>query len=105
MDPISGLITVRKGGEEFDREHVAAYFLTVVARDNLGVGNRNTVQLQVIIKDVNDNAPHFLQSRYEAKIYENELAFANPFFVEVSQLISNFSFDLYCIVDLIDDRF
>lgn len=82
LDPISGLITVKSGGNEFDREQISTYFLTVVARDNLGRGNRNTVQLQVIIDDVNDNAPQFLQNRYETRIDENESNFPYPFYVE-----------------------
>jgi hypothetical protein len=70
------------GGPNWDREQVSRHYLTVEARDDLGGGNRNTVQLIINIEDVNDNAPVFTQSRYEARLVENENDFENPLKVE-----------------------
>ncbi|GAB6026551.1 hypothetical protein CHUAL_012969 [Chamberlinius hualienensis] len=82
LNPITGAILVKSGGEAFDREQVPTYYVTVVARDDLGLGNRNTVQIQLIIEDVNDNTPEFLRKSYEIRVEENEAAFSHPFYVE-----------------------
>ncbi|KAJ3665071.1 hypothetical protein Zmor_000585 [Zophobas morio] len=83
LHPTTGVISVKKaGGPNWDREQVSRHYLTVEARDDLGVGNRNTVQLIINIEDVNDNAPIFTQSRYEARLLENRLDFENPLKVE-----------------------
>ncbi|XP_058798620.1 cadherin-23 isoform X2 [Phymastichus coffea] len=78
----TGAITVKEPGALFDRELVSRHYLTVEARDDLGKGNRNTAQLIVNINDVNDNAPAFLQNKYEAVILENENHFDAPLVVE-----------------------
>ena len=56
--------------------------MTVEARDDLGNGNRNSVQLIINIEDVNDNKPIFTQSRYEARLRENKIDFENMIRVE-----------------------
>ncbi|XP_026823897.1 uncharacterized protein LOC105277425 isoform X1 [Ooceraea biroi] len=84
MNPLTGVITVKHPGPSFDRELVARHYLTVEARDDLGRGNRNTVQLIVNIDDVNDNTPAFLQNKYEAVLLENENHFESPLIVEAS---------------------
>lgn len=77
------MISVKSSGEhEFDRELISTHYLTVEARDNLGKGNRNTVQLILVIKDVNDNPPIFLESQYEAKLLENKMNFEMPLIVK-----------------------
>lgn len=76
------MITVKQPGASFDRELVARHYLTVEARDELGKGNRNTAQLIVVVNDVNDNAPVFRQSRYEAVLLENEECFEQVLAVE-----------------------
>lgn len=76
LHPTSGVITVKTaGGPNWDREQVSRHYLTVEARDDLGNGNRNTVQLIINIEDVNDNAPIFTQHRYEARLIENNKEF------------------------------
>jgi hypothetical protein len=50
---------------------------------------RNTVQLIVNVEDVNDNAPVFLQSRYEARLWENHMEFESPFYIEAVDLDLN----------------
>lgn len=89
MDPFTGVITVKNSGPNFDRELVARHYLTVEARDDLGRGNRNTAQLIVNVDDVNDNAPVFLQSRYEAVLLENEDHFESPLVVEAFDIDLN----------------
>ncbi|XP_073991281.1 cadherin 88C isoform X3 [Rhodnius prolixus] len=82
LDPVTGAITIKAESPIFDRELIAKHYLTVEARDDLGVGNRNTVQLVINIEDVNDNAPQFLQSSYEARLFENDSNFETPLFIE-----------------------
>jgi hypothetical protein len=50
---------------------------------------RNTVQLVVNIEDVNDNAPVFLQSKYEARLWENHREFESPLYIEAVDLDLN----------------
>ncbi|CAG9827600.1 unnamed protein product [Diabrotica balteata] len=83
LHPTSGVITVKiAGGPNWDREQISRHFLTVEARDDLGYGNRNSVQLVINIEDINDNAPMFVQSKYEARLFENKLDFEQPLKVE-----------------------
>lgn len=89
MDPLTGIITVKEPGTSFDRELVSRHYLTVEARDDLGKGNRNTVQLIVNVNDVNDNAPIFLQNKYEAVLLENEDHFQSPLIVEAFDIDLN----------------
>ncbi|XP_050665095.1 cadherin-23 [Leptidea sinapis] len=90
LNPISGVITVKHAGSDsFDRELVSQHYITVEARDDLGKGNRNTVQLVINIEDVNDNAPMFLANKYEARLLENEMAFENPLVLEARDMDLN----------------
>ncbi|XP_014258581.1 cadherin-23-like isoform X2 [Cimex lectularius] len=82
LDPISGAITIKSEQPTFDRELIPKHYLTVEARDDLGLGNRNTVQLVINVEDVNDNAPTFLQTSYEARLLENEKSFESPLLLE-----------------------
>ncbi|KAL1490790.1 hypothetical protein ABEB36_013427 [Hypothenemus hampei] len=83
LHPVSGIITVKTaGGPSWDREQVSRHFLTVEARDDLGNGNRNSVQLTINLEDINDNSPIFIQSRYEARLLENQPNFQTPLKVE-----------------------
>lgn len=89
LNPLSGVITVKESGSSFDRELVSRHYLTVEARDDLGRGNRNTAQLIVNILDVNDNAPVFLQNKYEIVLLENEEQFESPLIVEAFDIDLN----------------
>lgn len=83
MDNITGIITVKSpGGNFFDRELFAKHYLTVEARDDLGRGNRNTVPLAINLEDINDNAPIFIQRKYETRLLENKKNFETPLQVE-----------------------
>lgn len=54
-----------------DHELVPGYVLTVRAQDHGETPLSNTAYVQVNVTDVNDHAPHFLQSRYEGKVRED----------------------------------
>lgn len=83
IDPITGMISVASGGANiFDREKIGEFIVIVEAKDFLGAGNRNTVQLHVLLDDVNDNAPVFIQSHFEIYINENENKFPYRFRLE-----------------------
>ncbi|XP_035709581.1 cadherin-23-like isoform X3 [Folsomia candida] len=79
LDPVSGLITIKATNKtSLDRELATVYYLSVEAQDNKGRGNRKNVQIIINLKDENDESPVFLQSRYEARIFENEMEFVSP---------------------------
>ncbi|CAG9764225.1 unnamed protein product [Ceutorhynchus assimilis] len=76
IDPISGILTVKTaGGPSWDREQAPRHYLSIEARDDMGNGNRNSVQLTINLEDVNDNSPLFIQNKYEARLMENQLSF------------------------------
>lgn len=87
LNAITGEITITgEGGDAFDREVRSKHYLTVEARDDLGTGNRNTVQLIINIEDVNDNPPIFVQNKYETRLIENKVVFETPLIVEARDL-------------------
>lgn len=85
----SGEIVIKSDRPVFDREQISKHFLTIEARDDLGLGNRNTVQLIINVEDVNDNSPRFLSSKYETRLKENHLIFESPVIVEAQDLDLN----------------
>ncbi|XP_062536316.1 cadherin-23 isoform X2 [Armigeres subalbatus] len=106
LNPLTGVITIKApGGHALDRELVQKHYLTIEARDNLGRGNRNSVQLVVHILDVNDNAPVFLQSMYEARLMENKLSFEAPLIVEARDADLNGTKNSEIRYDIIEGRF
>ncbi|CAI5439270.1 unnamed protein product [Caenorhabditis angaria] len=65
--------------EKFDRESQDMYVLTVEVRDNSQSAlpgtkgpNKDNVKVQIIINDVNDNAPYFEESKYVGRVKESE---------------------------------
>lgn len=65
----SGSVTV----ENFlDREKVSQYTLQIKAEDRGNPRKSATVNLKIILSDVNDNAPQFLKSSYSATVQEDE---------------------------------
>lgn len=66
INAMTGLIQT---ATSLDRERVAVFDLLVEARDE--DLNRGTTRLQVIVTDVNDEAPQFLQPAYFARVTEN----------------------------------
>lgn len=106
LNAVTGAISINSpGGSAFDRELVAKHYLTVEARDDLGKGNRNTVQLVINLEDVNDNAPQFFQSRYEAILVENKMTFENPLVVEAKDVDLNGTRNSEVRYDIVDGEF
>lgn len=106
LNPMTGIITIKQSpGQTFDRELISRHFLTVEARDDLGQGNRNTVQIIINIEDVNDNPPKFVQTKYEVRLLENKLSFENPLFVEAKDLDLNGTKNSEIIYDIVDGEF
>lgn len=89
LNPESGEIVIKSDRPVFDREQISKHFLTIEARDDLGLGNRNTVQLIINVEDVNDNSPRFLSYKYETRLKENHLIFESPVIVEARDLDLN----------------
>ncbi|XP_036608085.1 protocadherin beta-2-like [Trichosurus vulpecula] len=54
-----------------DREEQSEITLTLTAVDGGAPPRSGTVRVRVLVVDINDNAPTFTQSRYEAQILEN----------------------------------
>lgn len=91
LDPDTGVVSVSSEAEyPFDRERAEFHFLTIEARDNLGKGNRNTVELLIKVMDVNDQRPKFRKDIFEAIIDENQAEFPEPFFI----LVRDTSFEM-----------
>lgn len=72
-----------------DRETEAVHYMALEAVD--GGGLRTSVQLQVVLSDVNDNAPIISRMRYDGFINENEADMERPLVVEVRYKILVFS--------------
>ncbi|XP_076365612.1 cadherin-23-like isoform X2 [Tachypleus tridentatus] len=82
LDFISGAITIKMSNHGLDRETTSQHYVTVEARDNCGLGNRNTVQVEITLTDANDNSPHFLFPKYAARLNENDANFLRPLIVQ-----------------------
>uniref|UniRef100_A0A0K2V387 Putative LOC100748423 [Bombus impatiens] n=1 Tax=Lepeophtheirus salmonis TaxID=72036 RepID=A0A0K2V387_LEPSM len=89
LNPLSGDITLLEFPSPFDREKSEFHYFSVEARDLGGNGNRNTAELIIQVKDVNDNAPVFDQSSYEAYIMENSPRFISPLIVKAKDIDTN----------------
>ncbi|XP_073932895.1 protocadherin beta-15-like [Castor canadensis] len=57
--------------KELDREEQAEFRLTLTALDGGSSPRSGTAQINVLVLDVNDNAPEFAQELYEVQIPEN----------------------------------
>nr|XP_023415852.1 cadherin EGF LAG seven-pass G-type receptor 3 isoform X2 [Cavia porcellus] len=70
IEPTSGIVrTVRR----LDREAVPVYELTAYAVDRGVPPLRTPVSIQVIVQDVNDNAPVFPAEEFEVRVKENSI--------------------------------
>ncbi|GIY79203.1 cadherin EGF LAG seven-pass G-type receptor 2, partial [Caerostris darwini] len=81
LDPVTGELTLLSG-EGLDRERIPEYTLTVEARDDQGKGNRNMAEVHITLADANDNAPLFLQPRYDAVLNPDMRNFYEPLRVQ-----------------------
>ncbi|XP_025106932.1 cadherin EGF LAG seven-pass G-type receptor 2-like isoform X2 [Pomacea canaliculata] len=71
IDPNTGDIFTRAA---LDRESSARYMLTVTATDNGKPQRSDTADIDIIIKDVNDNKPEFTEHVYNGEISEDALS-------------------------------
>ncbi|XP_037087761.1 LOW QUALITY PROTEIN: protocadherin-like wing polarity protein stan, partial [Pollicipes pollicipes] len=69
INPTTGEIVTT---QLLDRERKSGYLLTVSARDNGAPPMSDTTDVEVLVTDVNDNAPAFGPSSYQASISEAE---------------------------------
>ncbi|XP_054032276.1 cadherin EGF LAG seven-pass G-type receptor 2 [Dryobates pubescens] len=72
--PQSGAVTTQM---ELDYEEQVSYTLAVTARDNGIPQKSDTTYLEILVSDVNDNAPQFLRHSYQGSVYEDVPAFTS----------------------------
>ena len=89
LNNLTGVLTMEDTAFRFDKEHISSHYLMVEARDEEGLGNRNTVELIINLEDVNDNHPIFRRDYYESFIQENSPTFTNPLIVEATDADEN----------------
>uniref|UniRef100_A0A914UTL0 Uncharacterized protein n=1 Tax=Plectus sambesii TaxID=2011161 RepID=A0A914UTL0_9BILA len=68
IDAQTGVVTV---ADVLDRETAVSYSLTITARDRGSQPLSASTTIEVILDDVNDNAPIFLRPNYTSSISEN----------------------------------
>jgi hypothetical protein len=90
IDSVTGQLSVACNSRCLDRERQSVYDMTVEARD--GGGKVSSVPVKVTVVDVNDNAPLFVQPKYEFGIMENSslLSGMDNFTVHVGHFCSCF---------------
>uniref|UniRef100_A0A8C3MWR5 Uncharacterized protein n=1 Tax=Geospiza parvula TaxID=87175 RepID=A0A8C3MWR5_GEOPR len=62
---------------ELDYEDQVSYTLAITARDNGIPQKSDTTYLEILVSDVNDNAPQFLHHSYQGSIYEDVPTFTS----------------------------
>uniref|UniRef100_A0A8C3VC10 Cadherin EGF LAG seven-pass G-type receptor 2 n=1 Tax=Catharus ustulatus TaxID=91951 RepID=A0A8C3VC10_CATUS len=62
---------------ELDYEDQVSYTLAITARDNGIPQKSDTTYLEILVNDVNDNAPQFLRHSYQGSIYEDVPTFTS----------------------------
>ncbi|XP_032892988.1 cadherin EGF LAG seven-pass G-type receptor 3 isoform X1 [Amblyraja radiata] len=72
IDPDSGAITLQT---ELDYEDQMTYTLAITAKDNGIPQKSDTTYVEVMVKDVNDNSPVFINPQYHGSVSED----ASPF--------------------------
>ena len=70
IDPDTGELTIKK---PLDRETSPGYTLTVTASDNGRPRRSDTTDIEVVVADINDNAPKFLKVAYEGRVMEDAI--------------------------------
>ncbi|XP_018106636.1 protocadherin Fat 4 [Xenopus laevis] len=58
---------------ELDREDISNYTLTIIAKDKGAPSLSSTMDVMVIVLDINDNSPHFSQRQFKVEISESTL--------------------------------
>ncbi|OXB67230.1 hypothetical protein ASZ78_015871 [Callipepla squamata] len=72
--PDTGAVTTQM---ELDYEDQVSYTLAITARDNGIPQKSDTTYLEILVSDVNDNAPQFLRDSYQGSVYEDVPAFTS----------------------------
>ncbi|XP_075766558.1 cadherin EGF LAG seven-pass G-type receptor 2 isoform X2 [Pelodiscus sinensis] len=74
IDVDTGAVTTQM---ELDYEDQVSYTLAITARDNGIPQKSDTTYLEILVNDVNDNAPQFLRDTYQGSVYEDVPAFTS----------------------------
>ncbi|XP_059530723.1 cadherin EGF LAG seven-pass G-type receptor 2 isoform X1 [Myotis daubentonii] len=74
IDADTGAVTTQA---ELDYEDQVSYTLAITARDNGIPQKSDTTYLEILVNDVNDNAPQFLRDSYQGSIYEDAPPFTS----------------------------
>uniref|UniRef100_A0A8C8BU45 Cadherin EGF LAG seven-pass G-type receptor 3 n=1 Tax=Otus sunia TaxID=257818 RepID=A0A8C8BU45_9STRI len=74
IDPDSGAITLQA---ELDYEDQVTYTLAITAKDNGIPQKADTTYVEIMVNDVNDNAPQFVSPHYQGMISEDAPPFTS----------------------------
>ncbi|XP_040214880.1 cadherin EGF LAG seven-pass G-type receptor 3 [Rana temporaria] len=74
INPDSGVITLNA---QLDYEDQMTYTLAVIAKDNGIPQKSDTAYVEIMVNDVNDNAPQFLNSQYHGIVSEDAPPFTS----------------------------
>uniref|UniRef100_A0A8C3L575 Cadherin EGF LAG seven-pass G-type receptor 3 n=1 Tax=Chrysolophus pictus TaxID=9089 RepID=A0A8C3L575_CHRPC len=74
IDPDSGAITLQA---ELDYEDQVTYTLAITAKDNGIPQKADTTYVEIMVNDVNDNAPQFVSTHYQGVISEDAPPFTS----------------------------
>ncbi|XP_032898448.1 cadherin EGF LAG seven-pass G-type receptor 2 isoform X3 [Amblyraja radiata] len=74
IEPDSGAVTTLM---DLDYEDQVSYTLAITAKDNGIPQKSDTTYLEILVNDVNDNAPQFLRDHYQGSIYEDVPTFTS----------------------------
>ncbi|XP_019392556.1 PREDICTED: cadherin EGF LAG seven-pass G-type receptor 3, partial [Crocodylus porosus] len=74
IDPDSGAITLQA---ELDYEDQVTYTLAITAKDNGIPQKADTTYVEIMVNDVNDNAPQFVSAHYQGIISEDAVPFTS----------------------------
>ncbi|XP_062834481.1 cadherin EGF LAG seven-pass G-type receptor 2 isoform X1 [Anolis carolinensis] len=74
IDMDTGAVTTQM---DLDYEDQVSYTLAITARDNGIPQKSDTTYLEILVNDVNDNAPQFLRDNYQGSVYEDVPAFTS----------------------------
>lgn len=70
INPVSGEIIVK---HPLDREKLPGYTVSVTATDNGRPAKSDTADVEIIVLDVNDNSPQFVETSYGGSTLENAI--------------------------------
>ncbi|KAM5148803.1 cadherin EGF LAG seven-pass G-type receptor 3 [Mantella aurantiaca] len=81
INPDTGVITLNA---QLDYEDQMTYTLAVVAKDNGIPEKSDTAYVEIIVNDVNDNAPQFINSQYHGIVSEDAPPFTSVLQISAS---------------------